>query len=40
MRDSGQPDWKCGEVAGQFELKGAIPGGPRLRSFPEDGKPA
>jgi ATP-binding cassette subfamily F protein 3 len=21
MRDSGQPDWKCGEVAGQFELK-------------------
>jgi ATP-binding cassette, subfamily F, member 3 len=23
MRDSGQPDWKCGEVAGDFELKGA-----------------
>src|SRR3954468_594952 len=23
MRDSGEPDWKCGEVAGQFELKGA-----------------
>ena len=23
MRDSGQPDWKAGEVAGQFELKGA-----------------
>src|SRR3954470_23289376 len=23
MRDSGQPNWKCGEVAGQFELKGA-----------------
>ena len=23
MRDSGQPDWKCGEVAGQFEIKGA-----------------
>jgi ATP-binding cassette subfamily F protein 3 len=22
MRDSNQPDWKCGEVAGQFELKG------------------
>jgi ATP-binding cassette, subfamily F, member 3 len=22
QRDSGQPDWKCGEVAGQFELKG------------------
>src|SRR2546423_6327157 len=22
MRDSGQADWKCGEVAGQFELKG------------------
>ncbi len=21
MRDSGQSDWKCGEVAGQFELK-------------------
>src|SRR5207245_5619587 len=23
MRDSGQHDWKCGEVAGQFEGKGA-----------------
>jgi ATP-binding cassette subfamily F protein 3 len=23
MRDSGQPDWHCGEVAGRFELKGA-----------------
>jgi len=23
IRDSGQPDWKCGEVAGQFEVKGA-----------------
>jgi len=22
MRDSEQPDWRCGEVAGQFELKG------------------
>jgi len=22
VRDSNQPDWKCGEVAGQFELKG------------------
>src|SRR5580658_9174593 len=22
MRDSGQPAWKCGEVAGDFELKG------------------
>ena len=22
IRDSGQPDWKCGEVAGQFEIKG------------------
>ena len=22
MRESGEPDWKCGEVAGQFELKG------------------
>src|SRR3954451_4439883 len=22
MRDSGAPEWKCGEVAGQFELKG------------------
>src|SRR3954453_11444774 len=28
MRDSGQPDWKCGEVAGQFELKGAYLLGP------------
>lgn len=22
MRDSGQPEWRCGEVAGRFELKG------------------
>jgi ATP-binding cassette subfamily F protein 3 len=22
IRDSGQPDWRCGEVAAQFELKG------------------
>lgn len=28
MRDSRQPDWKCGEVAGQFELKGAYLNGP------------
>ncbi len=28
MRDSGQPDWKCGEVAGKFELKGAYLNGP------------
>jgi len=28
MRDSGQPDWKCGEVAGQFELKGVYLNGP------------
>src|SRR5213075_1560676 len=28
MRDSGEPDWKCGEVAGQFELKGAYLFGP------------
>ena len=28
MRDSGQPDWKCGEVAGQFEIKGAYLEGP------------
>jgi len=28
MRDSGQPDWKCGEVAGQFELKNAYLEGP------------
>ena len=27
-RDSGQPDWKCGEVAGQFELKGSYLDGP------------
>src|SRR5688572_24561908 len=27
-RDSGQPDWKCGEVAGEFELKGANLDGP------------
>lgn len=28
MRDSGQPDWKCGEVASEFELKGAALEGP------------
>jgi ATP-binding cassette subfamily F protein 3 len=28
IRDSGQPDWKCGEVAGQFELKGPYLDGP------------
>src|SRR5437588_5876199 len=28
MRDSGEPDWKCGEVAGQFELKGVNLEGP------------
>ncbi len=28
MRDSGMPDWKCGQVAGQFELKGAYLDGP------------
>ena len=28
MRDSGEPDWKCGEVAGRFELKGDYLDGP------------
>lgn len=28
MRDSGQPDWRCGEIAAQFELKGAYLNGP------------
>ncbi|MFO0802761.1 MAG: ABC-F family ATP-binding cassette domain-containing protein [Gemmataceae bacterium] len=28
MRDSEQPDWKCGEVAGRFELKGSYLDGP------------
>ncbi len=28
MRDSGQPDWKCGEVGGEFELKGTYLTGP------------
>jgi len=28
MRDSDQPDWRCGEIAGQFELKGAYLEGP------------
>src|SRR5947208_10989344 len=27
-RDSGEPDWKCGEVAGRFELKGSYLDGP------------
>ena len=28
LRDSGQPDWRCGEVAGRFEIKGAYLDGP------------
>lgn len=28
LRDSGQPDWKCGEVAGRFEIKGDYLNGP------------
>ncbi len=28
MRDSNQPDWKCGEIAAEFELKGAYLNGP------------
>jgi len=28
MRDSGQPDWRCGEVAGQFDIKGPMLAGP------------
>jgi len=28
IRDSGQPDWKCGEVASEFELKGLYLNGP------------
>ncbi len=28
MRDSEQPDWKCGEVAAEFELKGLYLNGP------------
>lgn len=28
MRDSGRPEWKCGEVAGDFELKGSLLTGP------------
>jgi len=28
MRDSEQPDWKCGEVAGRFEIKGEYLYGP------------
>ncbi|MFO0944917.1 MAG: ABC-F family ATP-binding cassette domain-containing protein [Planctomycetota bacterium] len=31
MRDSGQPDWKCGEVAGQFEIKDNYLSGPIAR---------
>jgi ATP-binding cassette subfamily F protein 3 len=28
MRDSGQPEWKCGEMAGDFEIKGTRLTGP------------
>lgn len=28
MRETGRPDWKCGEVAGEFELKGSYLDGP------------
>ncbi len=31
IRDSGQPEWKCGEVAGEFELKGDYLNGPVSR---------
>ena len=31
MRDSEQPDWKCGEVAGRFEVKGDYLHGPVAR---------
>lgn len=31
IRDSGQPDWKCGEVAAEFELKGDYLNGPVKR---------
>ena len=31
IRDSGQPEWKCGEVAGEFELKGDYLNGPVTR---------
>ena len=31
IRDSGQPDWKCGEVASEFELKGDYLTGPVKR---------
>ena len=31
IRDSGQPDWKCGEVAAEFELKGEYLTGPVKR---------
>ena len=31
IRDSGQPEWKCGEVAGEFELKGEYLDGPVAR---------
>ncbi len=28
MRDSDQPDWRCGEIAGRFEIKGEYLNGP------------
>src|SRR6185436_7816858 len=28
MRDTGQPDWRCGEVAAQLEIKGPYLDGP------------
>jgi ATP-binding cassette, subfamily F, member 3 len=31
MRDSGQPDWRCGEVAGLFEIKGTYLDGPIMK---------
>src|SRR5216110_653131 len=35
MRDSGQPDWRCGEVAGRFEIKGDLAAPPvRLPAVP------
>ena len=37
LRSSGQPDWKCGEVAGEFELKTAASKG-QSQNSPAAGK--
>ena len=39
-RDSNEPSWKCGEVAGRFELKGGVPRWPGVETVRAGGRRA